>query len=404
MAHILPVNITHPLRNKVCIFPTEDDCELSSSDINSIIRRNPYSFNNILFKPYIKRLTGTKKHNAIRRQYVKFKKNRIIEMDENQSFYIYNIIDNERNEFVGIIAKVPHSDFMTEKIIKVEKSNPVIVEENEALLQNTGFIAKPITVVHENISIIDEIITKYKSRIPLYEFTRNNGFIHEVWQVLDPEDIEIISEAYQQAKLFYIIDDNDKFDALHNIYKQKLDFFQKTYSGQEAFNFFPAFLISKNQVKIHEYKKGVPSEYSKNLSEVLNSLKSDFIINEIFDYDMPNTGEILLYSLDGKFKLIPKKTVDNNLPDSVIFEQYVLPKLELHKEDIDHKSLQYCDGNRSTKCVENQLNKGNCKFGFIIKPIEFESIETSLYNKIHIPYKSLYIEPRLLKGLFIYEI
>jgi len=325
-------------------------------------------------------------------------------MDENQSFYIYNIIDNEQNEFVGIIAKVPHSDFMTEKIIKVEKSNPKMVEENEALLQNTGFIAKPITVVHENISEIDDIIIKYKSRIPLYEFTRNNGFIHEVWQVLDPEDIEIISEAYQQAKLFYIIDDNDKFDALHNIYKQKLDFFQKTHSGQEAFNFFPAFLISKNQVKIHEYKKGIPTEYSKNIDEVLNLLKEDFSIKEIFDYDMPNIGEILLYSLDGKFKLIPKKMIDTNLPDSVIFEKYILPKLQLDKEDIDQKSLQYCDGNRSTKCVENQLNKGNCKFGFIIKPIEFESIETSLANKVHIPYKSMYIEPRLLKGLFIYEI
>ncbi len=404
MAHILPVNITHPLRNKVCIFPTEDDCELSSSDINSIIRRNPYSFNNILFKPYIKRLTGTKKHNAIRRQYVKFKKNNIIEVDENPSFYIYNIIDNEQNKFVGIIAKIPHSDFMTEKIIKVEKSNPKIVIENEALLKDTGFIAKPITVVHENISIIDDIITKYKSHIPLYEFTRNNGFIHEVWQILDPEDIEIISEAYKEANLFYIIDDNDKFDALHTIYREKMDFFQKTHSGQEAFNFFPAFLISKNQIKIHEYKKGVPTEYSKNIDEVLNLLKDDFNITGIFDYDPPSTKEILLYSLKGKYKLKPKAKIDTNLPDAVIFEQHILPKLSLEKEDIEQNSLKFCSGKRSTKCVENQLNKGNCKFGFIIKPVDFDTIEKSLANKVQIPYKSMYIEPRLLKGLFIYEI
>ena len=404
MPRILPTIITHPLRNKVCIFPTEEDCEMTSSDINSIIRRNPYSFNNILFKPYIKRLSGIKKYNAIRRQYLKFKKNKIIRVDENPSYFIYNIIDNEKNEFVGIIAKIPHADFLTEKVVKVEKSDPDLVEENFQQLKNTGFISKPITVVHENITDIDQIIAKYKSKIPLYEFTRNNGFIHEVWQVLDPEDLAFIETAYQQARKFYILDDNDRFDALHSIYKEKADIFQDIQSGQEAYNFFPAFLISKDQVKIHEYKKGIPPEYPKEVDEVLQILNKNFEITEIFDYDQPEKGEILLYSLAGKYKLHPKKHLPNNLPDAVIFEKYILPELSSGQQILKTNELKYCSGKRSTKCVENHLNKGNCKLGFIIKPIEFEDIDKAVKQKIQIPYKSMYIEPRLLKGLFIYEI
>jgi uncharacterized protein (DUF1015 family) len=357
-----------------------------------------------MFKPYIKRLSGIKKYNAIKRQYLKFKKNNIIKVDENPSFFIYNIIDNEKNEFVGIIAKIPHADFLTEKIIKVEKSDPNLVEENYHQIKNTGFISKPITVVHEEIDFIEEIIAKYKSKIPLYEFTRNNGYIHEVWQIIDPEDIQLIQNAYHQAEKFYIVDDNDRFDALHQIYKEKADIFQDTHSGQEAFNFFPAFLISKNQIKIHEYKKGIPTDYPKEFDEVLKMLQKDFEIKEINHYEQPLKGEILLYSLQGKFKLIPKSHIDASLPDAVIFEKYVLPDISLNHEILQTNSLKYCSGKRSLKCVENQLNKGNCKFGFIIKPVDFSDIEKVVEKKVQIPYKSMYVEPRLLRGLFIYEI
>jgi len=404
MARILPTIITHPYRNKVCIFPTEEACDMSTSDINSIIRRNPYSFNNILYKPYIKRLEGIKKYNAIKRQYLKFKKNQIIRVDENPSYFIYNIIDNEKNEFVGIIAKIPHAEYAQKKVIKMEKSDPDIVEEKYNLLKNTGFVSKPLTVIHEEIPLIDEIIAKYKSKIPLYEFTRNNGFIHEVWQILDPEDISLIEEAYAQTKRFYIVDDNDRFEALHRIYQEKTNNLQETHSGLEAYNFFPAFLISNKQVKIHEYKKGIPPDYPKELDEVMAMLEKDFNLEEIHDYNQPEKGEILLYSLEGKFKLRRKKHIPEHLPDATVFEKYILPAISLENQLLQPNTLKYCSGKRSTKCVENHLNKGNCKFGFIIKPIDFEDIKKTSDQKIQIPYKSIYVEPRLLRGLFIYEV
>ncbi len=404
MAQVLPIIITHPLRNKVCIFPTEDDCELSPSDINSIIRRNPYSFNNIFYKPYIKRLEGVKKYKAIRRQFQKFKRNRIIQTDENPGFYIYCITDNERNEFCGIVGQIPHSEFENGNIHKIEKSLPSAVLEKTQLVSHIRFISKPITVIHKDLEDIDTIIEKYKSKIPLYEFTRTNGYSHEVWQVLDPDDINTIKESYKHSEQFYIIDDNNNFDALHNIYKENLEKGKRIFSGQEAFNFFPAFLISQNQVKIHEYKKGLPVDYPKTTEEILEVLKKHFYFIQIDDYDLPQKGEILLYALDGKYQLTPKDHIDSHLPDSFIFEKYILPEITENQSLINYNEFKFCDGKRSAKCVENQLNKGNCKFGFIIRPMDFDEIEKAIKQNIKVPYKSLYLEPRLLKGLFIYEI
>ena len=404
MAQVFPIIITHPLRNKVCIFPTEDDCELSSNEINSIIRRNPYSFNNIFYKPYIKRLQGIKKYKAIKRQYQKFKKNNIIKTGENPVFYIYNIIDNEKNEYYGIVGQIPHSEFEAGNIHKIEKSLSKSVDDKYNQIDHIRFTAKPITVVHETIDAISEIINKYKSKIPLYEFTRNNGYIHEVWQVVDPEHVSLIQEAYRQTNKFYIIDDNNNFEALHRIYKKSNSNGKHFFSGQEAFNFFPAFLISQNQVKIHEYKKGLPVEFSRSVEEVLKILQKNFKIELIDNYDLPQKGELLLYTLKGKYLLIPKKHIDTNLPDSFIFEQYILPEITDNQQLISYSDFKFCDGKRSAKCVENQLNKENCKMGFIIRPMDFDEIENAVAKNIKIPYKSLYVEPRLLKGLFIYEI
>lgn len=402
MALILPLEITRPVRNKACIFPSEDACELSSSDINSIIRRNPYSFNNIFFKPYIKRLSGIKKYNAIRRQYLKFKKNGIIAIDENPSFYIYNITNNEGKQFVGILGKIHHEDYEQDNVVKIEKSNAVRVREKHDIISNTGFTSKPITVLYEQVDEIDEIITKYKSRIPLFGFTKNNGFVHEVWQVLDSEDLDFLSSIFSRQDKFYIIDDDDKFDALHQIYKEKIDKNRRIHTGQEAYNYFPAFLISNQEAKIYEYKKGVPIDYSKSMKEVLELLRDDFYIEEIQPDIPPQRGEILLYGIESKYKLKLKKK--KNLPDSIVFERFVLEKLDIENEIIENNSLKYCSGNRSLKCVENHLHKKNCKFGFIIHPIDFEIIKQNAEDALKIPNKSMYVEPRLLKGLFIYEI
>jgi len=404
MAHFYPAIVTHPLRNKVCIFPTEDDCELNSSEINSIIRRNPYSFNNIFYKPYIKRLEGDKKFKAIKRQYLKFKKNRIIQANDNPSFYIYNIIDNDKNQYVGIVGQMPHKDYEDALVNKIEKSVDERVKAKFELINNTGFIAKPITVVHEEIEEINQIIKKYKSKIPLYEFTRTNGFIHEVWQVSDPDDVLKIVYAFDVAKQFFIIDDNNEFEALHQIYKEKNQQADETFSGQEAFNFFPVFLISRNLVKIHEYKKGFPIDFPKELDEILKIVDKNFTIEEIDDFEPPKKGEILFYALNNRFKLTPKTHLFNNLPDSVLFEKYILPEISDNEKLIKQSELKYCDGKRSAKCVDNQLKKGNCKFGFIISPMTMEEIEYAVKQQTKIPYKSLYLEPRPLKGLFIYEI
>ena len=402
MVKILPIAITRPLRNKVCVFPEKETCNLSPSDINGIIRRNPFSFYNIMYKPYVKRLQGEKKFNAIKRQFHKFKRKRIIEEDENPGFYIYNIIDGN-NEFTGILGKIHFNEVVDKKIKHIEYGFPTDVEALREQFEITGFLSTPFNIVYEENNEIQAIINKYKTHIPLFEFTKSNGKIHEVWKVLDKDDILKLENSFGKVDSMYLLDNRNEFEAYYDLYRKKNQEKNPLVSGNEAFNFFPAFMISHKQVKIFEYKKGIQPDSKIKVKDLLTSIKKDFYIQEIDKAENPNKGEIMFFTQLKKYKLQFKHKFDNFLPDAVIFGQYILPKLQELDEGICVGGLKYCSGDRSAKCVENQLNKGNCKLGFVLSPASFEQIKYADKNKHKLPVFSVYLEPRLLKGLFIYE-
>ncbi len=402
MPRILPLEITRPLRNKVCIFPEREICNLTSSDINSIIRRNPYSFYNIFYKPYIKRLEGQKKYNAIKRQFYKFKRKDILETDENPGYYIYNVVLNG-NEQTGIIAKVPFEEVINQEIITLEHPTPQQKKEKFDLYSQTGFVSKPVNIIHEDNEELEKVIQKYKSRIPLFEFTKSDGITYEIWKVAEEEDILSIQKAYEQMKGFYLADNKSQFDALFDIYKSKTE--TSTYSGTESFNYFPAFLIPKNQVEIYEYKKGIVPGASVDIPHLLTELKKDFSIEEIdFKAIQEEKGKILMISHQGNYILTPVKKIDPSLPDSYLFDQFIYPVLKKISPEFTSEALSFCSGDRSLKCVENQLNKGNCQLGFVVYPSTMDELEYLAKQKLTLSDNSIYLQPRLLKGLFIYEL
>ena len=402
MPRILPINITRPLRNKVCIFPEREVCNLTSSDINSIIRRNPYSFYNIFYKPYIKRLEGQKKYNAIKRQFQKFKRKNILETDENPGYYIYNVIQNEKEQ-AGIVAKIPFEEVLNGHIINLEYPSAKNKQEKQDLFDQTCFISKPVNIVHENNDVLEQIIEKHKSKIPLFEFTKSDGITYEIWKVAEEKDIQTIKEAYANMKDFFLADNKSQFDALLELYHKKNH--EDNFSGSESFNYFPAFLIPKSHVEVYEYKKGIVPDTQMELSRLIKEMEKDFIVEKITNDEIEEKkGQILLFSKEGKYSLKLREKIDPRFPDSYIFDKYLYPALLRTIKNFDQEALSYCSGDRSLKCVENQLNKGNCKIGFIVYPATMDEIEFLAKSQNQISDNSIYLQPRLLKGLFIYEL
>ena len=95
----------------------------------------------------------------------------ILETDENPGYYIYNVIQNQ-HEQTGIVGKIPFQEVLDGKISNLEYPSDINIKAKFELFNQTGFVSKPVNILHENNINLEKIINKYKSKIPLFELLK----------------------------------------------------------------------------------------------------------------------------------------------------------------------------------------------------------------------------------------
>ena len=95
--------------------------------------------------------------------------------------------------------------------------------------------------------------------------------------------------------------------------------------------------------------------------------------------------------------------VVEQLDPSLLFENILKPIFKIEDERKD-KNLEFIDGKRPFKEFQNLVDSKQYSIVFILKPIDISQIKKVADNKLSMPPKSTYIEPKLRSGLIIYEI
>ena len=90
--------------------------------------------------------------------------------------------------------------------------------------------------------------------------------------------------------------------------------------------------------------------------------------------------------------------------DAEILTQSVLtPILGIHDLKTDD-SIEFMSGAESIASLEEKITKGKFQVGFILYPISIEQVKKVADNKLIMPPKSTWVEPKMRSGLTIYNI
>lgn len=321
-------------------------------------------------------------------------------------YYIYELIMDGRHQ-TGIVAVASIDDYQNGVIMKHENTRA----EKEADRINHVYTCNaqtgPIFLAYRDREAIDEVVNRVKKNEPLYSFVSDDGIAHNVWVIDSADDIENIRSEFAATDKIYIADGHHRAASAVKVGLRKREE-NPGYTGEEEFNFFLSVLFPDSELKILPYNRVVKDtnglseeEFFAKLCEVCD------VTEENAAYQPDEKGVFGMYISGKWYKLVMKKEFRNDDPvkglDVSLLQDYILgPILGIGDPRVD-KRVDFVGGIRGLKELEKR-SESDMKLAFSMYPTSIAELFDVADNKMLMPPKSTWFEPKLRSGLFIHKL
>jgi uncharacterized protein (DUF1015 family) len=413
MAKVIPFKAIRPEGDKVHLVASRSVDGYNPSELREKLAGNPYSFLHVInpdFEDGIKTKPGSKERlSKVKRHFKKFISEKIFLKDETACYYLYRQI-KEGTEFIGIIACSSIDDYMS-GVIKIHEQTLTTREEKlKDYLDVCEFNAEPVLFCYPNDEKIDKISEEISKTRADYDFTTTDKVRHTVWVIKNNENVNLIKERFTSIPNIYIADGHHRSASSTLLGKLRRSAL-KSYTGEEAFNYYLGVFFPESHLKIYDYNRIVKDLNNLSVQELLNQLKPNFEITEIQNTDFKPTQkhEISMY-LDSKwYSLKAKKNIYNvedpiDSLDAAILTKHILsPILDVHDLKTD-KRIAFVPGVRGSKELKKQVDEGKATVAFGLYPVTMEHLKWIADTNNIMPPKSTWVEPKMRSGLVIYSL
>jgi uncharacterized protein (DUF1015 family) len=409
MTRIAPFKAVRPVRDKVHLVATRPYYSYKKNVLKAKLEDNPFTFLRII-NPEFNSEKRTKPNSRerfelVKEKYAEFIQEGILIQDEEAHLYIYRQTKNG-HAFTGVVAGASVAEYDQDKIKKHEAT----LTSREAMFTNyldvIGYNAEPVLLSYPHNTDIERLLASYTAARPEYEFTTTDRIKHEVWVLNQNETLEI-QKAFEQLDAVYIADGHHRSASSAGL-KHKRRKENETYFPNE--DFFLAFFIDEERLKILEFNRMVTTLNGTSEGEFLTSLNKSFVVEPLNQAEKPKAEHTLSMCLSGKwYKLTCKPEIINQQHpveclDAEILTRHVLtPLLGINDLKTDER-IEFVSGAESLQSIEEKIKKGKFTVAFVLFPISMEQVKRVADHQLIMPPKSTWVEPKLRSGLTIYNI
>lgn len=407
-----PFRGIRPNDDYVEIFPTHPIDGLSQEVILKKSQENNTYIQ--MIKPYILSKSKDVDRNLrkIRHSFEDLLENKVLTQDAS-SYYLYEQIYPNKSVFRGLLGLTSVEDFWNGKIKRHESTIPQKKEKLAHYLEKVNLQSDPVLLTYPSNPKVELLMNHEEKSIPILSFEDDKGIKHKLWQIDNRLKMQQLKEVLDNVEAFYIADGHHRIgSAALNAKKQKEK--NKKHTGLEAYNFVYSFIVSNQSIKIHDYNRVVkdlnrlsPEDFLKQLEVNFNIHEKDetlYFPSQKFHISMYMGGKF--YSLHLKHSLrtpdMVKNLIDHQVVDNLIFNDI------LNIENTDSSdNINYIKGTSSVegiKRLKDAVDSGKYAVAFGIYPVSFNEMIKISDNKISMPPKCTYIEPKLMSALVMYDI
>ncbi|WP_298425662.1 DUF1015 domain-containing protein [uncultured Kordia sp.] len=411
MAIIKPFKAVRPTRDKVSLVASRSYQSYTQNQREARLNYNPFSFLHIVnpgYK-YHKEISGKERYRLVRNRYLEFKEDDIFKQDETPCYYIYRIVNREKQTFTGIVAAASSEDYKNNIIKKHEDTIEYREQVFKEYLKTVGFNAEPVLLTYPDSEAINNILQKYTQTRSEYEFTTTYRDTHYLWKVEKTEDIVAIQTEFERMDEIYIADGHHR-SASSCLLGEDLKNSNPEHTGNEAYNSFMSYLIPESELRIYEFNRLVKDLNGLTKEQFLLKLDQIFRIeNRGVELYKPSKKHHFSMYLDGEFYSLYLRKTNYEFTDSlskldthILYITILKPILGITDLRNDQR-IDYGYDKHNVIEMKNLIDQKEFAVGFGLVPVNVDEMKRIADEGLTMPPKSTYIEPKLRSGVTIYE-
>lgn len=344
---------------------------------------------------------------GVKNEYVELKGNGFYNTKPYESLYICKII-NQNRTFTGLIAAVSILDYINGHI-KVHEATLSAKEQVHVniVLKNKAFL-KPVLLTYPNVEEIHEVLQSYTElNDPFLHIEEDKyGQVHTFWQIQDADIVSTLIQLFSEKIPFtYIADGHHRTSTTALLYNRL-----KGHVEQDDFSTLLAAFFPSNELEIDEFNRVVESvdeisslQFMAKLSAVCEIKALETGRKPQHKHEMTMIIKKEWFALSWRKHILEKHADDRILLDASLLNIEILNNI-LGIDDIKNDPrVKYIDGPAGINGVKNLLGKSQDNIGFCLYPIELNELMAISDDKILLPPKSTYFQPRLRNGLIIMD-
>ena len=340
-------------------------------------------------------------------QFELMKKNSILTKDSKNSFYIYKISTKD-HEQVGIVGIAKLSAYDNLHILGHEEIYLERAQKRQKEMDNLNAQVGPIYVIHPDNAELTELIKKEIFSKPTYSFEALDHCKHEMWIINEESKVLKICDLFNTINRIYIADGHHRIEAL-----SKFAEFKKhqnpNHTGKEPYNYFMVAIFPKSQARILDYNRLIKDLYGYSPSNFIKQIKKNFTVQkQDTSYKPKETRSFGMYLDKNWYSIKLKKNPEKNLfriinLDINLLHEYLLePILGVGDPRYDQR-IGFIAGFHGLDSIKKKVDSGEAKVGFSLLATRIEDVIDFADQKLTMPPKSTWFDPKPLDGLIAYD-
>jgi len=398
MYFINPFKGLRPTEEKASSVAVTSTDHLSKELISAHKKNNPWSYLNVF---------GAENSSKSKEQFELMKKKSILTKDSNNSFYIYKVSTKDHAQ-VGIIGTAKLSAYDN---LHIRGHEEIFLERAQKRLKqmnNLNAQIGPIYVIYPDNEELTELIKKEIVLKPTYSFEALDMCKHEMWIVNEESKVLKICDLFNTINRIYIADGHHRIEALSKFSEFKKHQNPK-HTGEEPYNYFMVAIFPKSQARILDYNRLIKDLYGYSPGELIKQIEKNFTVKKQDTSFKPKESRSFGMYLDKnwysiKLKKNPEKNLFRiiNLDINILHEYLLEPILGVGDPRYDQR-IDFIAGFHGLDSIERKVNLGEAKVGFSLLATRIEDVIDFADQKLTMPPKSTWFDPKPLDGLVAYD-